>query len=95
MQFNPVTQALTTDAGELIKVLHCPVKLPKVMLPQPNSPHYLCSSCEHRVLNTATMTEEEVVAAVQEDPHTCLRVTAFQDNLTVLRPSGKHLRRVD
>jgi hypothetical protein len=95
MKFNPITHALTTDAGELIKVLNCPRKTPPRVMPATDSPHLLCTSCEHIVLNTAVMTEAEVVAAVQEDPHTCLRVSSLQENLTVLRPPGKHLRRVD
>lgn len=85
MQFNPQTQTLFTDQGEVIKRLHCPYRKRwhqlRMLL---GSPHRSCSTCERTVLDTAKLTEDEVVALVRSDPHTCLLVRADQDNVTIL-----------
>ncbi len=85
MQFNPETKALYTDAGELIKVLHCPLRKRWEQLTLLSvSAHRTCASCERTVLDTSGMTEAEVVAAVNTDPSTCLAVSARQSNVTIL-----------
>lgn len=84
MLFDRTSLSLYTDAGELIKVLHCPLKKQWDELRETESPHRTCSNCERSVLDTAAMTEAEVVAAVRADPHTCLCVSAGQSNLTLL-----------
>jgi hypothetical protein len=84
MIFDPSSLALTTDAGELIKVLHCPLKKQWHELGETETAHRTCSNCERSVLDTSTMTEAEVVAAVRSDPQTCLSVSAVQENLTLL-----------
>jgi hypothetical protein len=84
MLFDRTSLALYTDAGELIKVLHCPLKKQWGELREAESPHRTCSNCERDVLDTAAMTEAEVVDAVRGDPHTCLCVSSVQENLTLL-----------
>lgn len=85
MQFNPRTQALYTDAGELIKVLHCPLRKQwNQLAPQAANTHRTCDSCEKTVLNTNRMTEAEVVGAVRADPSTCLAVDMRNPNVTIL-----------
>jgi hypothetical protein len=90
MTFDPYSLALFTDAGELIKVLHCPLKKRWDELGETDTPHRACSNCERAVLDTASMTEAEVVAAVRSDPHTCLCVSAGQENVALrpARPEG-------
>ena len=86
MKFDVVSKALYTDAGELIKVLHCPHRMRWQQLkPQASSPDRLCSTCEHPVLNTAQLSDSEVLAAVRADPGTCVCVWASQKNVTLLR----------
>ena len=84
MIFDPPSLSLYTDAGELIKVLHCPLKKQWDDLRETETSHRTCSNCERAVLDTSTMTEAEVVAAVRSDPQTCLCVSAVQENLTLL-----------
>jgi hypothetical protein len=86
MIFDPPSLSLYTDAGELIKVLHCPLKKRWDELRETETSHRTCSNCERAVLDTSTMTEAEVVAAVQSDPQTCLCISAVQENLTLLSP---------
>jgi hypothetical protein len=85
MKFSPKTRTLFTDSGEVIKTLHCPQEKRwhqlRMLL---GSPHRSCSTCKRSVLDTAKLTEEEVVALVRSDPHTCLLVRSDQDNVTIL-----------
>lgn len=87
MKFDPETKALFTDAGTLIKVLHCPLRKRWQQLDGgASSPHRTCSECERPVLDTASMSESEVSSAVRADPSTCLCVSASQDNVVILPP---------
>ena len=89
MKFDPSTKELFTDTGALIKVLHCPLRKRWKQLDEASSgPHRTCSECEREVLDTAAMSETEVLSAVRADPSTCLCVSACQDNLTILQ--AKH-----
>jgi hypothetical protein len=85
MQFNPETKALYTDEGELVKVLHCPLRKQWDQLALlPVKPHRTCANCERMVLDTAAMTDAEVLSAVRADPSTCLAVSSRQANVTIL-----------
>jgi len=89
MQFNPKTQALFTDSGELIKVLHCPLRKQwDQMVPQPDSADRICASCEKTVLNTSEMTDGEVLSVVRSDPSTCLAVNLRAPNVTIVVQSS-------
>ena len=90
MQFDPQTQTLFTDQGEVIKRLRCSYRRRWHQLRLlTGTPHRSCSTCERSVLDTAQLTEEEVVAQVRRDPNTCLRVRANQDNVTILWDNPK------
>lgn len=85
MKFNPGTKELFTDSGELVKVLHCSRLMRwEQLTAEAGEPHRSCAHCERRVLDTAVMSEEDVVAAVRADPSTCLCVRAGQPNLKLL-----------
>jgi len=85
MKFNPGTKQLFTDSGELVKVLRCPMPMRwEQLTAEAGEPHRSCAHCERRVLDTAVMSEEDVVAAVRADPSTCLCVRAGQPNLTLI-----------
>jgi hypothetical protein len=87
MKFNPDTRELFTDAGELVKVLRCPLRMRWEQLDANDcSPHRICSECDHPVLDTTVLSDAEVLAAVRSDPSTCLCVRASQENLTLLPP---------
>ena len=91
MKFNPGTNELFTDSGELVKVLRCPLPIRwEQLTAEAGEPHRSCAHCERSVLDTAVMSEEDVVAAVRADPLACLCVRAGQPNLTLIaarRPS--------
>ncbi len=84
-KFNPGTKQLFTDSEELVNVLRCPLPMRWEQLTAPaGEPHRSCAHRERRVLDTAMMSEEEVVAAVRADPTTCLCVRAGQPSLTLI-----------
>jgi hypothetical protein len=85
MRFDPSTKELFTDDGELVKVLHCPRRMRWEQLgSSAGSPHRTCGECDHGVLDTAALSDDQVLAAVRADPSTCLCVRAGQQNLTLL-----------
>lgn len=87
MKFNRETKELFTDAGELIKVLHCPLRMRWAQFAVADgAPHRFCGGCEHPVLDTGALSDADVLAAVRADPSTCLCVRASQTNVT-LSPS--------
>lgn len=89
MKFDRETKELFTDAGELIKVLHCPLRMRWTQLGVTSgSPHRICASCDHRVLDTSALSDADVLAAVRADPSTCVCVRASQPNLSLVRSTG-------
>lgn len=87
MKFDPTTKELFTDAGTLVKKLHCPVRMRWEQLhASTDLPHRVCNECSHDVLDTAVLSDAEVLAAVQSNPSTCLSVAASQANLTLIPP---------
>ncbi len=86
MKFDPIAKKLYTDSGEFIKTLHCPLKMRwESLSSSPASPHPICSECERTVLDTALMTDPELLSAVRADPAVCLYVSARQENVTIFR----------
>lgn len=85
MKFNPKTKSLYTDSGELVKRLHCPLRMQWEQLhPNRINTHRMCTVCERTVFDTAGMTDAELLAKVQIDPLICLSVTARQANVTII-----------
>jgi hypothetical protein len=84
MRFNPNTNALFTDNGTLLKILRCPLrKRWEHLHKSTDSPHRLCDDCSCAVLDTAFMSDDEVMAAVHADPFTCLCVSSRQENIRI------------
>lgn len=93
MKFDPGTKELFTDDGELVKVLRCPLRMRwEQLATSDDSPHRTCGECAHPVLDTAALSDAEVLAAVRTDPSTCLCVRAGQENLSLLHPLQSKLQ---
>lgn len=85
MKFNPLTKQLFTNDGRLIKRLHCPFRLDWRKLAATENPAARhCGICEHRVTDTAMLTEEELLELLSENPSACLKVDLNQPNLTII-----------
>jgi hypothetical protein len=90
MKFDPITKNLYTDAGKFIKKLRCPMAQRWEQLDaRPDSPHRHCGECESSVLDTATLSDHDLLAAVRADPDACLSINAKQPNLTIFREESE------
>ena len=86
MKFDPRTKELFTDAGQFLKRLHCPLRVKWSNLESmPSSSHRVCSECERQVLNTAEMSDAQILSAIQSDPDTCVAISARQENVSIIQ----------
>ena len=84
MKFDPATRSLMTDDGQLIKQLSCHRKMHLGQLqPEPQTGHWHCAACEHQVLDTALLDEQQLQTAVAEKPDICLLVRRGQPNVEI------------
>jgi hypothetical protein len=84
MKFNPLTKAIYTDSGELIKTMSCPYKVRWDNLDPTTSPTRKCTNCDHFILDTAALTDEELLKTVRQNPNTCLKIDLNQHNLNII-----------
>ena len=80
------TKEITTDSGEFLKGLHCPLqKSWTTMEPAPQHTRTCtCTSCSRKVHDTAQMTDGQLKRLLAKDPTTCLAVSSTQLNCTVI-----------
>ncbi len=85
MIFNPVSRELFTDRREYIKTLHCPKRAEwETMRPVFDAePIRSCKHCDHPVIDTEGMTDEQLRRMIQQDPATCLKVGLDQSNVRI------------
>ncbi len=98
MRFNPETGILTTDRGEIIKKLHCPLdKRWGEMRPIGiGDRERACTSCGKTVLNLEGMTDEAVVRRVrQHDEEQCVRLPLDAANVTIEGHSVRAMARLE
>lgn len=86
MKYDPSTKTLYTDEGVLIKQLRCPLYRRWEQLDgQSSTAHRHCQACERNVLDTALLSDRELLRIVGEDPSTCLSVNTRQANTAPYR----------
>lgn len=83
MKFNPITKELRTDTGEFIKKLGCPYKMTWSELEPIQEGVRNCNQCNHSVIDSALFDGQKLLAIVQENPDTCLKVDLMQSNLKI------------
>jgi hypothetical protein len=84
MQFNPLTKVIYTDSGELIKTISCPHKVGWDNLEATTLTTRKCTFCEHSILDTAALTDEELLKTVRQNPNTCLKIDLIQHNINII-----------
>lgn len=85
MKFDPASRTLLTDDGRLIKHLSCHRRMRLEQLqPDPHIGHWHCAVCVHQVLDTAVLSEQELQAAVADNPGLCLLIRRGQPNVDIL-----------
>ncbi len=84
MKFNPITQTLFINDGQFVKKLHCPFGVRWDGLVEAHgATHRACSVCKHPILDTATMSDDDLLSKLRSAPDTCLKVNLDQPNLIV------------
>jgi len=81
MKFDPIRKEVYTDKGEFIKQLNCPYKMNWDKLEGTNSEMRKCSNCDHFIINTAYLTDQELLKMVKQNPEVCLKINLNQENL--------------
>ena len=84
MVFNPITQQLFTNKGQLIKHLHCPLNMQWSELhPRENSREKRCEHCSRTIIKTDALSDEALLSLVTKDPQTCVQLEFEQENVLI------------
>jgi hypothetical protein len=83
MKFNPLTKKLYSNKGEFIKKLQCSYKINWNNLERQNDTTRICSNCNHPIIDTSMHSDEELLALVNSNSETCLKIDLNQENLEV------------
>ncbi len=70
MNYNPLTQTLTTSSGRMIKRMHCPYRLSAEDL----DPGSRCRQCDRTLLDAHSLPEEALADLLVKKPDTCLKL---------------------
>jgi hypothetical protein len=84
MKFNPLTKAIYTDNGGFVKTLNCPCKMRWDNLEATTSTTRKCTNCDHSILDTAALTDEDLLHIVRQRPDTCLKIDLNQPNISII-----------
>ena len=84
MKFNPVTKTIFTDSGDFVKTMNCPYKVRWDNLEATTSSTRKCTSCDHSILDTAALTDEDLLHIVRQNPGNCLKIDLNQHNLNLI-----------
>jgi len=84
MKFNPIKKEIYTDNEEFIKKLNCPYKINQNNLKQVGENLYNCSNCNHLIVDTKCMSDEELLKIISREPKTCLKIDLNQNNVKII-----------
>jgi hypothetical protein len=84
MKFNPFTKDIYTDKDIFIKKLSCPYKMTWESLETLNSTVRKCTKCDHFILNTEGITDDDLLKIVRQNPETCLKIDLYQHNIKII-----------
>lgn len=84
MKINPLTKTIYTDSGEFVKIMNCPYKVRWDNLEANSSSTRKCTNCDHSILDTAALTDENLLHIVRQDPDTCLKIDLNQYNISII-----------
>ena len=84
MRFDPITKQVYTNNGEFIKKMNCPYKINWDDLEATTSTSRKCSNCDHLIIDTEYMSDDELLHLVTQNPDTCLKLDLNQHNLQII-----------
>ena len=84
MKFDPITKDIYTDKGEFIKRMNCPYRISWDNLEATNSTMRKCSVCDHSIVDTENISDDDLLNMVKQNPNTCLKIDLNQNNIKLL-----------
>jgi hypothetical protein len=93
MKIDPHTSELYTDTGKFLKTLRCPLPMKWETMTPVEQRWRTCGECSRSVHDTSILSDDDLVALLQTDPHACLMVSPTQSNCTVL-PSELRIQHI-
>ena len=83
MKFDPITKEIYTDKNEFVKRMNCPYKINWDNLEGTNSTLRKCVDCDHLIVNTEFLKDEELLIMVRDNPNTCFKIDLNQHNIKI------------
>lgn len=84
MKFDPLTKDIYTDNGVFVKTMNCPYKMTWDNLEITNSTMRKCKNCDHLIVDTESISDEDLLKIVKQNPETCLKIDLNQHNLKIV-----------
>ena len=84
MKFNPITKDIYTDKDEFVKRMNCPYKMSWDNLEATNSTLRKCANCDHVIVDTEVLTDNEILKMVKQNSDTCLKIDLNQQNIKIV-----------
>ena len=84
MKFDPLTKDIYTDKDEFLKRLNCPFKMRWENLEATNSTFRKCANCDHLIVDTEVLSDDDLVKIVRQNPNTCLKIDLNQHNIKIV-----------
>jgi Fe-S-cluster-containing dehydrogenase component len=84
MKFDPLSKHIYTDKGEFVKTMNCPYKMTWDNLEITNSTMRKCTNCDHLIVDTESISDEDLLKIVRQNPDTCLKIDLNQHNLKIV-----------
>ena len=84
MKFDPITKEIYTDKDEFVKTMNCPYKVTWDKLENTNSIFRKCENCNHFIVDTENLTDDDLLKMVIQNPDTCLKIDLNQNNLKII-----------
>ena len=84
MKFNPLTKEIYTDKGEFVKTMNCPYKMSWDNLETTIINMRKCANCDHLIVDTEVLTDDELLKMVRQNPAICLKIDLNQQNIKIV-----------
>jgi hypothetical protein len=84
MKFNPITKDIYTDNDEFVKKMNCPYKMSWDNLEAANSTMRKCANCDHLIVDTEGITDDDLLKIITQNPDTCLKIDLNQHNIKII-----------
>ena len=84
MKFNPLTKEIYTDKGEFVKTMNCPYKMSWDNLETTIINMRKCANCDHLIVDTEVLTDDELFKMVRQNPTICLKIDLNQQNVKIV-----------